>query len=673
MKRLLWIAVAVLVLSLCAAASADVITSADGWQYEVRNGSGTLKGYTGEETKLVLPASIDGIPMTAVGAGAFDGNVAFKEVVIPDGYTSIGANAFRNCTRVASLRISGTVQEWPESWGSNSAFAGCINLFEVEFGEGLTSIGSCAFEGCTLLDSVMLPSSVTGVGKSAFKDCELLNTADVYGSVGANAFLNCSYMSSLTLRNAETIGDSAFRNCTSLQKAVLPETLTSIGAEAFRGCSKLKGAVIPDSVEFVGCWAFYDCKQLKELTVGAGVRTWGSSWGECSPFGQNPSLVSVTIRPGVEVLPQGAFINCDSLVSVTLPDGLLTVGDSAFQGCDQLAEVVFPDSVTEIGHKAFLECRVLGGYTLPAGLESIGNAAFMYSAAEEVIIPDKVTRIGSDAFRESPSLKRVVLGECVNEWTTSWGSNAAFMDCPLLAELEVKNGVSSIGPNAFMDCASLVEIELPASSISVGASAFKNCWSLKRAVIYRGTVCENAFENCAALESVSLRKVTEIGREAFLNCRNLSDAELPRTLLALGNYCFKGTALQSVVIPDSTTDIGAYAFQDCSQLRSVYIGNNVSTWVTSWGSNSAFCNCAALEYVYLEDDGTTIGNTCFEGCVSLKAVYIPRSVLNIPDNILVNAASGTVIYGQAGSAAETFAASKGLSFETGAFPFSFDE
>ena len=673
MKKLLWIAVVLLALALCAAASADVITSADGWQYEVRNGSGTLKGYTGEETKLILPASIDGIPMTAVGANAFEGNVAIREVVIPDGYTSIGAYAFRNCTRIASLRISGTVREWPESWGSNSAFAGCINLFEVEFGEGLASVGSCAFEGCTLLDSVTLPSSVTYVGKNAFRDCELLDTADVYGSVGANAFLNCSYMSSLTLRNAEKIEDCAFQNCTSLQKAELPETLTHIGADAFRGCSKLKAVAIPDSVEFVGAHAFYDCKQLKELTVGAGVRTWGSSWGEYAPFAQNPSLASVTIRPGVQVLPQSAFTNCDSLVSVELPDGLLTIGDSAFQNCDQLSEVVFPDSLTEIGHKAFLECRVLAGYTMPAGLELIGNSAFMYTAAEEVIIPDKVTKIGCDAFRECPNLKRVVLGECVSEWTTSWGSNAAFASCPLLAELEVRSGVNSIGPNAFMDCVSLVEVELPASSISVGASAFRNCESLKRAVVYRGTICEKAFENCTALESVSLRKVTEIEREAFLNCRNLAEAELPRTLLVLGNCCFKGTALQSVVIPDSTTDIGAYAFQDCSRLQSVYIGNNISTWVTNWGSNSAFCNCSALEYVYFEDDGTTVGNTCFEGCVSLKAVYIPRSVLNIPDSILVNAATGTVIYGQAGSAAEAFAASKGLPFETGAFPFSFDQ
>ena len=510
------------------------------------------------------------------------------------------------------------------------------------------------------------------IGEKAFKNCELLDRADVYGNIGYQAFYNCSFMSVLEIHNAEEIGTSAFQDCTSLQNVVLPDTLKKIGKESFRGCSNLKGIVIPDSVTEVGYRAFYDCKQLKEAVIGEKVNTWGSDWGDCEPFAQNPSLASVTIRSGVQEIPQGAFRNCDSLTSIVFPEGMLTIGENAFEGCDQLAEVVFSDSITAIRRSAFDNCCMLAAYTLPAGLESIGSHAFRYTAPAEVVIPDHVQTIGYECFRECPNLTKVVLGESITKWGTDWGDNGAFKRCPLLATVEIMNGVNSIGPYAFEDCVSLTEIEVPSSSVSVGEGAFKNCKTLKQATVYRGEICESAFEGCVSLESITIRKVTSIGRNAFRNCTSLADAELPRTLLALGGSCFRGTALTSVVIPDSTTEIGPYAFQDCTSLRSVYIGNNINTWRLDWGSSGAFLNCTALEYVFFADDGTVIGNTCLEGCTSLKAVYIPRSILNIPDEILKRASPDVVIYGQAGSAAEDFAASMNLRFETGAFPFSFD-
>ena len=242
----------------------DTSVTSDGWVYSIESdGTACIRGYEGEETTLCLPEKVDGITAVSVGSDAFNGNVSIKRVEISGGYTSIGAHAFANCTRVSSLSIAGTVQEWGSDWGTNGAFSGCSNLFDIDFGEGLTSIGNEAFADCVLLDTVELPSSILTIGEGAFRDCSMLDVIDVYGDIGSGAFENCTYMSKITVHNAKEIGARAFKNCTSFKEIELPQTLVSIGDEAFRGCSKLQRIEIPSKVSQIGCRAFYECKQFK--------------------------------------------------------------------------------------------------------------------------------------------------------------------------------------------------------------------------------------------------------------------------------------------------------------------------------------------------------------------------------------------------------------------------
>ena len=673
MKKMFLLFAALAILA-CLPALADVITTPEGWKYEVaRDGTTTLRGYEGEETRLTLPTVLDGYTVTAIGRNAFDGNVSIREVTIPDGYLTIGFYAFRNCTRIGRVSIPGSLQNWERDWGTNGAFMGCTNLIEIDFGEGLTAIGTHAFQGCTLLEEVALPSTVITVGEQAFRDCELLDVADVYGSVENAAFFNCSYMSSLTLHNAVSIGSEAFEGCTSLRKVTLPATLTSIGNEAFRGCSKLQGIEIPAAVTSVGFRAFYDCKQLKLVSVGGGVASWGADWGDSSTFAENPQLSEVILQPGLATLPKKAFFNCGSLQVIRFPEGMTSIGESAFENCGALTQAVFADSITEIAGGAFRNCALLAEFTLPAGLETIGNSAFRGTAETALVIPSRAQTIGVDAFRESPNLVSVTLGESVTNWINDWGENRAFYGCGALTTLTVEDGVNSIGNNAFQNCVSLTSVEIPSSSTSVGDSAFRGCTGLQTASVYRGTVGSGAFMGCTALTTAEMRRVTSIGGSAFEGCVSLSEAELPRTLITIGGSAFKGcSALTEAVIPDSVTEIGAYAFRDCTALRTAWIGNNVGTWRLDWGNSGVFRGCGALEYVYFEDDGTTMGDYSLQGCTGLRAVYIPRSILNIPNDLLRDAGTAMVIYGQPGSAAEAFAQSKGIEFRTDAFPYEFD-
>ena len=667
MKKVLLLLLTVCLMICCAQALAE--TEGD-WTYSVdRYGVATLTGYIGRETSLVLPESLGGYEITAVGQSAFAGNTAIKKVVIPDCYTTIGARAFENCTRIASLSLGGGISTWGKDWGYGGAFAGCVNLFEVDFAHGITSIGHAAFKGCTLLDAIYLPDSVTLVEDAAFEDCELLDIADVYGNIGSYAFHNCSYMSQLTIRNAGSIGAHAFQGCTSLKDVELPATLTSIGGEAFRSCNKLRAIVIPDSVTSLGYRAFMDCLQLKQATVGSGVQEWPTDWGDSSVFNNCPALVNITVRPGVTHLPEDFVKNCRSLKEVNLPEGLVSLGDSMFVGCASLETILFPSTLETIGNYTFDGCALLKEAVLPESLISIGSSSFRATALTEVIIPNNCTDIGCYAFQNCESLKHVTLGEFVSNWWEDWGHNGAFENCVNLETLVVENGVNSIGTYAFRNCPKLQTVEIPSTSVCVGEYAFADCTGLQDVTVYRGVIENNAFENCSALQSLTIRKVTAIGDNAFRKCVMLSDMELPRTLLSLGRNAFSGCAsLTEIVIPDSTTSFGCYAFENCTGLKTVYVGNNISEWVLSWSEGRGFNNCSALEYIYFADGLTAIPEGLLMKCIALKGVYIPASVGSFGNRVMDSVPPTCVIYGESGSAAETFALENGFTFSTGDFP-----
>ena len=138
-------------------------------------------------------------------------------------------------------------------------------LVSAEIGELCTSIGSNAFFECTGLTSVTIPDSVTSIGDSAFGECHSLTSVTIPNSItsiGYGVFVGCSFTSIDIPNSVTSIGDYAFSYCTSLTSVTIPNSVTSIGEAAFEGCS-FTSIDIPNSVTSIDTnYAFKGCTNL---------------------------------------------------------------------------------------------------------------------------------------------------------------------------------------------------------------------------------------------------------------------------------------------------------------------------------------------------------------------------------------------------------------------------
>lgn len=191
---------------------------------ELEDGTLEITGYIGKETKLTLPAELDGKKVTAIGDGALEGLSDIKELEIPQGVTSIGVDAFSGCVSLSKINLPKGI----DSIGAGAFFT-CFQLSEIQIPEGVTEIEFQTFSGCINLKKVVLPKGIAWIGEEAFSGCSALTEIN------------------------------------------LPEGLTEIEEMAFYGCSSLTGMKMPETVETMGRYVFVDCKNLKEVVLPAGI------------------------------------------------------------------------------------------------------------------------------------------------------------------------------------------------------------------------------------------------------------------------------------------------------------------------------------------------------------------------------------------------------------------
>ncbi len=306
----------------------DGVLTISGTGAMVNYSMGTGFAYRNDVTTLILE---DGV--TTIGENAFSHWTNLTYVEIADTVTRIGTNAFQNCTRLKSVALPRGFSQ-----GGYNAFYGCTGLTDVTIPEGVTTIGGNMFAGCTGLTRVVLPKTIQNMDFQPFggvlKEVHItdlgawcrIKFADEGGHGdaqnnplrGAALYLNGDLVTDLVIPEGITkIKHEAFSGCTSLTSVTIPETVTAIDTEAFANCVNLKKITIPESVKSIGYASFWGCSSLEEITIPRDVSQLGYYM-----FWQCTGLKTVTFQGDAPEITADAFR--DVTATVYYPAGNTT-------------------------------------------------------------------------------------------------------------------------------------------------------------------------------------------------------------------------------------------------------------------------------------------------------------------------------------------------------------
>lgn len=586
--------------------------------------------------------------------------VALAADVIASG--TCGDNLTWTFDSTGVLTISGTGDMYDYSISPRASWyphIDKINVVKVE--EGVTGIGSYAFYKHKHLYKVYLPSTLKKINDSAFQDANYIDS--VY-TPSLESWLSISFGSS-TSSNPMYYGRYLYIDGDdSITDVVVPESITTIHRYAFINW-KITSLTLHEGVTTIESSAFYNSgSNIKTAgPIGSGC-DYEFPWTDEIPdyaFQYMSGLTDVIIPDTVERIGNSAFFNC-ALTEITIPDRVTSVGFSAFKYCGNLTTVTLSDNVTSIGDGAFDDCDNLQAvYAGPlenwlgisfgsATSNPMHRADVLYLDGEQpvnVVIPDDVTAIGDYTFYDCDGITNVVIPDSV----TSVGA-CAFYDCDSLLNVDLGDTVSEIGAAAFGTCNNLTSIDIPDSVVSIGESAFSYCKNLASIRLGKGvqTIGTNAFAQCAVLNQVHIADLKSwlgitfsdltanpvyYAGKLYLNGALLESAVIPDTVTEVKAYAFYNVdSLTSVEIPTSVNAIATHAFFDCNNLASVTVPGSVQQI-----SDCVFANCTSLKTVQISSGVTNIGVRAFSGCNQLSELAIADTVTAIGEYAFLDCAA----------------------------------
>lgn len=436
------------------APSLDQLTFKEGG-YSLTIGKGALNGCS-KLRILKLPSRLN-----KLSSDAFTGSYNLAHVLFKSSASIIVQNVFSEKTRnnaVIYIPSSSNENDFVDiGWNPNNIIrADYLDEFNDKE-KGMTYIGWK--QESEINGTAKLTKGITGSSEDEFIIPNYAKSAnettyDVI-AIADNAFSSIgTVFKNLTISDGiRTIGVNAFKNRTSLQRVILPASLTKIGESAFSGCTNLTGI----------------------------------------------ETISEDVSLNIEEIGASAFYNCTSLEKITLPASLTYIGNSAFAGCSKLTEIEsFIESPINIDYTVFpnysATLYVPSGtkeYYLAANVWknfgdkniSVGNREeYTYEGLKYVYASCENT---ATLIKSDPEKNNV---EILQNFSPSGTDNiisvtaiaaSALKDKSKIVTLKIPEGVTSIGASAFENCTSLNKVELPKSLVLIGDQAFGNCGKIK--------------------------------------------------------------------------------------------------------------------------------------------------------------------------------------------------
>lgn len=610
-----------------------------------------------EETVATYPVSkgLDIQDGVLLGLGSCTDSM----VVVPDGVTIIGAEAFKDNYTITGILLPNSL-----TYIGLGAFENCAELQLINIPEGVSSIEKNAFKNCTKLYGVLLPESLAYMGAECFADCPLYITLyyrgnnDGWNDVNKNDGWdnntdhddpnyknwgkNCSHQwgerIDITEENCFNPGESIqiCEKCGKVKRieftpqhtsapdaeweTYIEPTCISVGYE-YKKClcgetgskwrmvnrldHNIETTVEGDTVT-VFC---HDCNKVmltcpyvegsKGVDITNGVVT---SFYGCND--KNIVIPSYYDGYAVTSIAWDAASNNDKIESVVIPDSVVLIGSSAFANCNNLKKVVMGKNVTHLDNNVFYWCDKLESVTLSDSLESIGELCFAYcKSLKSVEIPDSLTYVGDRAFEETSSLQYnkyengLYLGNSENPYV-------------LLAGLQNRDGTSLeihkdtkllVHHNGFpLDQA----LNLKNISVSEGNEFFK----VIDGVLYSKDG-KTLIRYPAAKEDdkyVVPDGVVELAKGAFDDAENLKKVVLPDSLKIIGDEALSGTGIVNIDVPYGVEVIGDRAFYACQSLESITLPETVKI-IDDW----AFGVCYHLKSIPIPQSVEIIGSSIY--------------------------------------------------------------
>lgn len=529
------------------------------FSYDEESGGMIVTGFDGSSNVVEIPQTYGGVQVVSISNGAFRDQTMITGVVLQEGLTSIGTEAFSGCVNLADVSVprslsrigarafAGTVYE--DSFVDEIIYINNIlyrckeDVSQVTVAEGTVSIADEAFADCKSLTSVELPVGLTYIGTGAF--------------VGCNALIDISFPQSLEDIGYNALDDTAwysqrqdymivintllYRVPQSMTEVTVPNGVTVICSGALSN-SQAAAVTLPESLERIGYSAFSDCTALSRIDI----------------------------PDGVEVIDGEAFRGCTALTAVRLPSKLVGIGAGAFADCIALQSIELPEELERISTQAFRGCTSLTAVSLPSRLASIGSMAFAGCISlAKIELPDSLTAINTDAFSGCVALKQVIIPANV----TYLGAGA-FADCSSLAEVKIAADIPAIRGRTFKNCTALTRVELPAGLKYIGEAAFQNDVFLNEIKLPDSvlTICAAAFEGSGLIDGFALpARLRTIGDRAFAGCAHLTSLTLPAAIQRMGSRVFSDSGSLGIICGFTSTD---------------YMSKLESGWISDWSEGA---------------------------------------------------------------------------------------